>query len=104
MDHSTHWHIITDCEVMASYTTKEQAENGVYGYMRNAAFALLSRWTQDLMDNGVVSCGIEADEVEGWLIEQCSRPLDECDPVEGSPGAGHGRRLDYFRRTGDDQR
>ena len=103
MNHRTHWHIITDCAVMGSYTTKEQAENTVYKYMHIAALALLRRWTRHLMDNGVVTYSIAEDEVESWVIEPCSRPLNECDPLDETHSTGGARRFGYLRRTGDDQ-
>lgn len=67
---------------MGSYPTKEQAEHAVYEQMRVAATALLQRWTRDLLANGVITYGVADDEVEGWLIEQCSRPSRECDPSD----------------------
>lgn len=103
MRNLTHWHIISDCAVMGSYTTKEQAENAVYEQMLGAVHALLDRWTRQLMDKSVITCNMADNEVESWLIDECDRPLTECDPVEDSPASGQGGRLGYLQRTDDEQ-
>lgn len=82
MNGITHWHIITDCEVIGSYVSREQAEHVVYGHMRGTARALLERWTQDLLDNGVVALDVARDEIEGWIVEPCHRRVDRCDALE----------------------
>jgi hypothetical protein len=103
VQHLTHWHTMTDCIVMGSYATKEQAEHAVYEQMQLAVSALLRRWTRDLLDNGVITFAVAADEVEGWLIEQCSHPLDECDPPDEPQETGDGRdRLGHPYRTESD--
>ena len=82
MNGITHWHIITDCEVMGSFVSREQAEHAVYEHMRATASALLQRWTRDLMDEGIVMLDIGRDEIEAWILEPCRRELDRCDALE----------------------
>lgn len=100
MDHSIHWHTITDCSVMGSYASKEQAEHAISRYMDEVADALVRRWTRELLDRGVVTFDMKADEVESWIVVSCNRPLPECDPpteserAEGRESFGHPHRPD----------
>jgi hypothetical protein len=89
----THWHTITDCEVMGSYPSRELAEHAVYTHMRGTVGALLERWTQDLLDTGVVVLDVARDEIEGWIVEPCRQEVDHCNTLENSGVADVDRRF-----------